>query len=111
MSWTAADAPSFLRSVTFEDFDWFLIVEQGEGAPLKNIRVAMFSNLGVGFLVTCFIIAVVIFTVNRFQGRLEALATVDDLTGSFNRRHFMESFRREAARAVRYRSPYKPPDD
>ena len=95
----------FLAVRYFQDFDWFLIVEQGEGAPLKNIRVAMFSNLGVGFLVTCFIIAVVIFTVNRFQGRLEALATVDDLTGIFNRRHFMDSFRREATRAARYDHP------
>ncbi|MBI4773219.1 MAG: GGDEF domain-containing protein [Deltaproteobacteria bacterium] len=95
----------FLALRYFPDFDWFLIVEQGEGAPLRNIRVTMFGNLGVGFLVTCFIIAVVIFTVNRFQGRLEALATVDDLTKTFNRRHFMDSFKGEAARAARYGHP------
>lgn len=86
----------------FEEFDWFLIVEQDEYSVLKDIRAALISNLALGLLVTGFIIVVVVFTVNHYQGRLETLATTDGLTGVANRRHFLEMLDRELARSARF---------
>ena len=83
-------------------FGWYLIVEQDEDGALQDIRTAMFSSLAVGLLVTIFIIAVVVVAVNHFQGRLEELATTDELTNLHNRRHFLNILEHEAVRATRY---------
>ncbi len=40
------------------------------------------------------------------QDRLRLLAMHDDLTGAFNRRHFLEEAERELARAQRYGTPF-----
>ena len=95
----------FLAARYFEGFDWYLIVEQDESENIRDIRSVMFTNLAVGLLATIFIIAIVIIAVNHFQGRLEFLATVDELTGISNRRHFMSMLKNEAVRATRYDRP------
>jgi diguanylate cyclase (GGDEF)-like protein len=95
----------FLAARYFEGFDWYLIVEQDESENIRDIRSVMFTNLGVGVLVTIFIIVIVILAVNHFQGRLEFLATVDELTGVSNRRRFLAVLKSEAGRAVRYNRP------
>ncbi len=86
----------------FPEFDWYLIGEQEASDSLGRIRSVLFTNLAVGLLATCIVIAVVVIVVNRFQGRLEALVMVDPLTGVANRRHFMETLQSEAERAKRY---------
>lgn len=87
----------------FKGFKWFLIVEEDESASLGDVRGALVRSLAVGFVVTLFVIIVIVFTVNYYQRRLEILATMDDLTGIYNRRRFMEILENEAARAQRYK--------
>jgi diguanylate cyclase (GGDEF)-like protein len=41
----------------------------------------------------------------ELMDRLKELATIDDLTGTFLRRHFLELFRKEISRAKRYGRP------
>ncbi len=89
----------------FADFDWFVIVEQGEGASPVAVRSALFTNLAVGGLITLFILIAVLVVVNRYQAQLETLSTTDDLTGLPNRRYFMEGLKRELLRAGRYGHP------
>lgn len=89
----------------FADLDWFMIVEQGEGVSPGAVRSALYSNLAVGGLITLFIIFAVVVVVNRYQGQLETLSTIDDLTQVPNRRYFMESLKREMLRAARYGHP------
>ena len=86
----------------FPEFGWYLIVEQDEDQVLSSIKTAFYSNLALGFLVTAFIIAVVIVAVNHYQGRLEVLAKTDELTGAPNRRHFFDMLERELDRAGRF---------
>ena len=92
----------FLEVRYFPQFDWYLIGEQEASDTLGRIRSVLLTNLAVGLLATCIVIAAVVIVVNRFQGRLEALVMVDPLTGVANRRHFMETLRSEAERAKRY---------
>lgn len=92
----------FLEARYFPQFDWYLIGEEEAGESLGRIRSAMFTNLAIGLLATCIVVIIVVIVVNRFQGRLEALVTVDSLTGVANRRHFMETLQTEGVRAERY---------
>ena len=92
----------FLEVRYFPEFDWYLIGEQETSDSLGRIRSVLFTNLAVGLLATCIVIAAVVIVVNRFQGRLEALVMVDPLTGVANRRHFMETLQSESERAKRY---------
>ncbi len=83
------------------EFGWFLIVEQIESTLLADIKANLVRNLLVGLAVTIFVILINILLVNHFQGRLETLATTDELTRLNNRRHFMELASREMALAQR----------
>ncbi len=91
-----------ISSRYFPDFDWFLIVEQDETDSLFAARRYLLINIAIGIFVTSLVILLVLFTVNLFHSRLEALATNDDLTGLFNRRKFGELFLRENDVAQRY---------
>lgn len=92
----------FLIALYFQDFDWYLIVEQEERDAIEHIRSVMSSNLAVGLLTTFIVIGIVILVVNRFQRRLEILANVDELTNVANRRQFMDTLKIEVNRADRY---------
>ncbi len=91
----------FISSRYFPDIDWFLIVIQNESSVLTDIRTALFFSLLVGFAATFFVVLVTVWTVNRYQGRLEVMATTDSLTGLFNRRYFMTHVEKELSRAER----------
>ena len=84
------------------ELDWFLIVEHVEDNTLQDIRDAFFRNLVIGLAVTILVIVINVLMVNFFQGRLERMATEDELTGLPNRRHFLNLARREVAQAARY---------
>ncbi len=90
-----------LLSRFVSEFGWFIIVEQVENAVLADIRANLVRNLIIGLAVTLFVIVINILLVNHFQGRLEILATTDELTQVNNRRHFMESAARGLAMAKR----------
>lgn len=87
------------------EFGWYLMVEQVENAVLQEIKANFIRNLIIGLVATLIVIAIVILMVNYFQGRLERLATTDELTQAHNRRHFLELGAREFARAQRSEAP------
>lgn len=70
------------------DLKWFLCVEKIEEEALDGIRRALALNLATFLIVTSSVLLLVGFTVNRYQKRLEAMATTDTLTGLTNRRSF-----------------------
>jgi diguanylate cyclase (GGDEF)-like protein len=95
------DEHIILLSRYVPEFGWFLIVEQVENLVLADIKANLVWNLLICLVVTVFVIIIIIFLVNHFQGRLEALATTDELTQLNNRRHFRELADRELALARR----------
>jgi diguanylate cyclase (GGDEF)-like protein len=70
------------------ELKWFLCVEKTEDEALGDIRHTLMLNLVVFALVTSVILLLVGLTVNRYQKRLEEMATTDILTGLDNRRAF-----------------------
>ena len=90
------------EALFFPEFGWYLIGEQEADASLGRIRSALVSNLSIGLLATLIVIFIVIVVVNRYQGRLESLVSVDPLTGVANRRYFMDKLQKEFARSRRY---------
>lgn len=78
----------YLNSRLVPEFDWFLIVEQVEGAPSSRIANTLWWNLLISFTVTLTVLAVANMTIGKYQRKLEELATVDKLTGATNRQIF-----------------------
>lgn len=70
------------------ELNWYLLVEKWEDEALADIRRVLVFNLGLCALVTALVILSVSLTINRYQSRLEEMATVDKLTGLANRQAF-----------------------
>ncbi len=87
------------------EFDWFLIVEHAEGEDLQELRETFVSNLIIGIAVTLLVIVINVLMVNYYQGKLEDMATTDELTGLPNRRFFFTQARRDMANCIRSGRP------
>ena len=77
-----------LNSRLVEEFQWYLLVEQEEEIVQGKIIDNLMSNLAISAIVSIIVILIANFTINRYQSRLEAMATTDKLTGVFNRHVF-----------------------
>ncbi len=80
------------------------MVKQEQGA-LQDIQRTLYLNLLVCAVITLLVLLIVHFAINRYQRRLEQMATTDSLTGLANR-HALELLLDQAGReALRKRSP------
>jgi diguanylate cyclase (GGDEF)-like protein len=70
------------------ELNWYLFVERVEDEALQDIRNTLYLNLAICVLITAIVLLATSFTINRYQGRLEAMATTDKLTGLANRQAF-----------------------
>jgi diguanylate cyclase (GGDEF)-like protein len=100
-----ADGPVFLRYRFIPELDWYLLVEQGEWAAVASLRTALYHNLAVGAVVTLVVLLISTYTLRRFQAHLERMATIDGLSGLYNRDTFEALFARASASARRYGQP------
>ena len=72
---------------------------------MLEIRHTLYLNLAVCAVITLLVLLIVHLTLNRYQRRLEHMATTDNLTGLANR-HALELLLEQASReALRRRSP------
>jgi diguanylate cyclase (GGDEF)-like protein len=79
----------YLLNVRFiPELDWYLFVERSENSALENIRSTLYLNLAISLLITVIVLLATSFTINRYQRRLEKMATTDKLTGLANRQAF-----------------------
>lgn len=79
----------YLLNVRFiPELNWYLFVERAENGALEGIRSTLYLNLAICILITAIVLFATSLTINRYQGRLEKMATTDKLTGLANRRAF-----------------------
>lgn len=73
---------SRLLNVRFiPELDWYLLVEKDADGDLAGIRNALYLNIVICAVITGLVLLATWLTINRFQRRLEAMATTDHLTG------------------------------
>ncbi len=80
------DGRTHLLNVRYiPELKWYVFVEKVEDEAIAGIRRTLYANLLIALVVTGIVVTVVSLTVNRFQRRLELMATTDKLTGLANR--------------------------
>jgi diguanylate cyclase (GGDEF)-like protein len=67
------------------ELNWYLIVEQNEAKAVQPFARLLGLNLAVSAAATLLVLGLTLFTVNRYQRRLEHAAMTDPLTGTANR--------------------------
>jgi len=70
------------------ELNWYLFVEGSDDEAMAGVRATLYTNLAVGVLITLIVLLMTSVTINRFQSRLEEMATTDKLTGLANRQAF-----------------------
>jgi len=90
----------FLKTRFVPELNWFLLVEQ-VGKPESHIQKTLWVNLSLSFLITIVVLFIANFTINKYQQRLEIMATKDKLTGIDNRHAFDPAFQQVLKTASR----------
>lgn len=88
------------------ELGWYLVVEQSERADIKAVKQIFGVNLAVSSAVSLLVLVITLFAVNRYQKRLENMATTDSLTGLLNRQAFESGFQKMIAEAKRSGHPF-----
>jgi diguanylate cyclase (GGDEF)-like protein len=88
------------------ELNWYLIVQQNEAQMLSPLARVLWLNALIALLATVAAIALVWFAVNRYQRRLEMMATTDALTGLANRSTGELAFQRAIDNAQKHREPF-----
>lgn len=95
----------YVNSRLVPEFDWYLIVEQRNNAEEQRIQEALLINTGLALAIMTLVLLIAHFTLKTYQGRLEAMATTDSLTGAANRHMFDVAFEQVARVAARKDRP------
>ncbi|WP_017901502.1 sensor domain-containing diguanylate cyclase [Pseudomonas asplenii] len=78
----------FLNVRFIPELNWYLFVDKREDGALSGIRQSLYLNLLICLVVTLIVLALLNRVVHRYQRKIQALATLDSLTGLPNRRGF-----------------------
>lgn len=74
------------------EFEWYLIVEESVHSSQKAIFKTFLINVAIACTITLIVLGISVLTQGRYQKKLAAQATVDPLTGAYNRRTGEELF-------------------
>ena len=72
------------------EFEWFLLIEQGEEAVVSDILRTLLTNLVILLVITVIVLAIIMRLISTYNRRQEYMATRDELTGALNRHAFDE---------------------
>jgi diguanylate cyclase (GGDEF)-like protein len=84
------------------ELKWYLFVERIEDEALSEIRRSLYLNLAICVVISLIVLFATSLTINRYQHRLEEMATTDKLTGLANRQAWdilMPQAQKDARRA------------
>ncbi|MCE5182594.1 MAG: sensor domain-containing diguanylate cyclase [Betaproteobacteria bacterium] len=105
--YVAADGSVNLVNVSFiPELKWYLFVERSEEEALAGIRQTLYFNLVICLAVTLIVLILTHIALNRYQRRIEEMASTDKLTGLFNRQAFSILIDRRLAEYRRNPHPF-----
>ncbi|MDI1330657.1 MULTISPECIES: sensor domain-containing diguanylate cyclase [unclassified Pseudomonas] len=78
----------FLNVRFIPELNWYLFVDKREDGALSEIRQSLYLNLLICLLVTLIVLLLLNRVIKRYQGKIQAQATLDSLTELPNRRGF-----------------------
>ncbi|MFJ2984850.1 MULTISPECIES: diguanylate cyclase [unclassified Pseudomonas] len=78
----------FLNVRHLPELDWYLLVDKRETGALDRARHSLYLNLAICAMITLVVLSLLHAMLKRHQASIEALATLDSLTGLPNRRSF-----------------------
>jgi len=78
----------FLNVRFIPELNWYLFVDKREDSAFSGIRQSLYLNLLICLVVTLIVLALLNRVIHRYQQKIQALATLDSLTGLPNRRGF-----------------------
>lgn len=96
-----ADGTVLLTTRFIPELNWILLVEEQESVAIAGAANGRLQTLLIGLAAIVITSLAIGWTINRFQRRLEEMATTDPLTGLYNRQVFDLSLQQAAARARR----------
>ncbi len=100
------DGNNYLLNVRFiPELNWYIFVEKNENEALAVIRNVLYLNIGICLLISAIVLFITIVTINRYQQKLEEMATTDSLTGIYNRQAFAILVEQIIKEAKRMKSP------
>lgn len=88
LNYSVDNAEIIVSSRYLPELKWYLVVEQEAAAEVLPLQRVFVWNLAVSAMITLLILLITLYTVNRFQRRLENVAATDSLTGLLNRQAF-----------------------
>lgn len=83
--YTSQGRRHFLNVRYIPELKWYLFVTKEEDGALSRIQRTLYLNLLLCIFITAIVLVIVYLTVNRYQKRLETMASTDNLTGLSNR--------------------------
>ncbi|MEQ8602648.1 MAG: sensor domain-containing diguanylate cyclase [Marivibrio sp.] len=99
------DRPVLMTTRYIPELNWTLVVEADEAEALGDLEGGFLSNFAIGLTAIVLTILAVAVAINRYQRRLERMATTDVLTGLANRQLFDQQLDRAILRARRSGEP------
>lgn len=105
LEYTLNEENIFVNSRFLPELGWHLLVEQDIQGELQPLNKMLFVNGAIGFGITLTVILIVLFSVRRYQKRIEKSAATDSLTKLLNRQAFDFVFQQAILDSERSRQP------
>ncbi len=87
-SYKAEGEEFYVSSRWVEEFQWYLIVQQKDKFNRQIFIQTLFSDFSLSIFVAMMVVLIAQFSFRSYQSRLERMATIDKLTGIYNRQAF-----------------------
>lgn len=105
LEYSVEDGSIYVNSRFIPELGWHLLVEQNLESELRPLQKLLLVNAGIGFVITLAVIIIVLFSVRRYQKRIEKSAATDSLTKLLNRQAFDFVFQQAILDSERSRQP------
>ncbi|MCC7703409.1 GGDEF domain-containing protein [Janthinobacterium sp. GW460P] len=105
LSYQLGRAQILVNSRFIPELGWYLVVEQNVSDEVQSLQRVFIFNLAISFGVTLLVLLLTLLTVNRYQRRIERIASTDALTGLLNRQSLELLFQRAMLLSKRNEQP------